>query len=221
MVSSVFRLIPVTFAAGFLSFVVGQAFALPAAQDPSPDAGSVRSGSRSSVQDRSAQKVKVGDKVSAGRLDIKLRDLNKGWFWRVSEMSYPGRSARPQPKKIVVLDFFATNCVNCKKMLPNLKRFAEQYKDRVQVLLVAVPENGDVGGKKLRAFFEREPMPFPVLEDPSAYYSKKWLPEVDGAVEMPYLFLIDSEGVVRAQAPGYHDSIDAALAPALESTLRL
>ncbi|HNZ03046.1 MAG TPA: TlpA disulfide reductase family protein [Myxococcota bacterium] len=168
-----------------------------------------------------AQKVKVGDLVSAGKLDIKLRDLGKGWFWRVSEMSYPGRSVGPKPKKIVVLDFFSTNCVSCKKMLPALKVFSEQYKDKVQVLLVAVPENGDVGGKKLRAFFEREPMPFPVLEDPSAYYSKKWLPEVNGKAEMPCLFLIDREGIVRAQAPGYHESIADALSPALESALKL
>ena len=173
----------------------------------------------SGPQSAGRKKVNVGDRVGESAHDLKLRDIQKGWFFRLSDYCHAGPARSYQQKKTVVLDFFATNCVQCKRMLPNLVDFATRHGDKVQVLLIAVPERDDVGGAKLRSFFERNPVPFPVLEDPSSYVSLKWLPEVDGTASMPYLFLIDVDGVVRAETPGYHDSVDAALAPALQDAL--
>lgn len=187
----------------------------------SSDAGGSRetAGAVSTDSPGSPKKVHVGDNAVSSSLNLKLRDIRNGWFFRLSDFCHSGKGRSYQQKKTVVLDFFSTDCVMCKKMLPRLADFARRHGDKVQVLLIAVPEKDDVEGRKLRSYFNRNPVPFPVLEDPSGYQTKRWLPVVNGIADMPYLFLVDKEGKVRAEVPGYHDSIDAALSPALGEAL--
>jgi thiol-disulfide isomerase/thioredoxin len=157
--------------------------------------------------------VRVGDSPA-----IKLRDL-KGEVHRLADYAYAGVEKR-FTKKVVVVDFFSTACAPCKKMLPLLVDFAKrQSAAGVQVLLVAVPEKADTDGSILKSYFQRNPVPFPVLSDRYEDYAKVWVPQKDGTVDLPYMFLVDRDGVVRAVVPGAHESIDEALSPALKSVI--
>lgn len=56
--------------------------------------------------------------------------------------------------KLVLVDFWATWCASCIKEFPKLDSLQDQFKDRVQVLLVNNPKSGD-NEKKINAFIEK------------------------------------------------------------------
>ena len=56
--------------------------------------------------------------------------------------------------KVVVLEFWATWCIPCQKMLADLQSFPEKYpdwKDRVVLIVASVDEKAEVASKHLQA----------------------------------------------------------------------
>ena len=118
----------------------------------------------------------------------------------------------------VLIDFFSVDCSACRQMLPVITEFANRNGDKVRVILIAIPEPGDRGNVRLKEYFKRNPVPFTLLLDLTGYSTSAWVPVQDGEAVIPYLFLIDGNGIVRGVAGGIHKSVEAAL-PAISSVI--
>jgi peroxiredoxin len=106
--------------------------------------------------------------------------------------------------RVVVLNFFATWCENCKAELPLLQRLHEQrHAAGVDVLTVDFNDGGDV-----RGFLAPYRLGFPALLDPSSQVGHAY--RLDG---LPVTFFIGRDGRV---AGVFHGQLsDATLASSL------
>ncbi len=135
-------------------------------------------------------------KVGSPAPSFSLRDQESTLF-KLSDLAYPGKERARQPRKVLVLDFFRTDCKPCRAALPKLAKLAAQFKGQaVQFVLIALLED-DEGEEKLERFFQKNKVPYPVLVDAYAVAAKQYVME-EGKVSIPALFLIDREGVLQA-----------------------
>lgn len=96
--------------------------------------------------------------------------------------------------KVVMLDFFADYCPPCRSMYDFEKKLVERMKDRPFLLLGV---NGDEP-KKLAEITKAGTIQWPTLADgPSGPIANDW--RVD---RVPWIFLIDKDGIVRRQFIG-------------------
>ena len=127
--------------------------------------------------------------------DFALRD-RQGTLVRLSDLASPGKAQTRQSRKVVVLDFFRTDCAPCVKALPKLVALHNKFKGRgVTVLLVALLEQ-ERGEQKLAAFLKRHPVPFSVLVDSYEVAAKKYVVQ-RGRAKIPALFVVDRKRVLR------------------------
>lgn len=94
--------------------------------------------------------------------------------------------------KVVLLDFWATWCKPCEKLMPGLQRLSDQYAEKGLVVLgVSIDEDKDAA-EKVQKFIEKKKITYPVLldvlEEPAwaAFHVKA----------IPAMFLIDRQGNV-------------------------
>jgi peroxiredoxin len=128
-----------------------------------------------------------------------LRDLDNRPL-ALSDLSYPGPEKSYKPKKVVLLDFFRTDCPPCKKKLPDVVALHQRLKDRgFTAVLVALVEEGD-GDTKLTAYLAAHPVPFPVVVDRHEYAAKKYIPVEGGGLSIGTMVLVDRDGTVRAKS---------------------
>ncbi|MBI2048150.1 MAG: redoxin domain-containing protein [Parcubacteria group bacterium] len=73
-------------------------------------------------------------------------------------------------QKPVVLDFFATWCPNCRRDMPNLNRFYEKYKDKIEVIGVNLQESPSV----VKKFIDEQNISFPIVLDPLGTVSRNY-----------------------------------------------
>jgi thiol-disulfide isomerase/thioredoxin len=124
-----------------------------------------------------AAPIKVGDTfpdLSKFRLEGKLPDL-KG--------------------KVVLVDFWASWCVPCKKSFPALNELHRRYGGKG---LVIIAVNVDENRANMEAFLKSIPASFTVVRD--AEQKLVATAEVEG---MPTSFLLDTTGRVRFRHNGY------------------
>lgn len=96
-------------------------------------------------------------------------------------------------KKPVVVDFWASWCPNCRRDMPNLNRYYEKYKDRVEVIGVNLQENEGT----VKDFIASRGFSFPIALDPFG--------QASGAFGIQYTnthFLIDKNGNLVRTIPG-------------------
>jgi peroxiredoxin len=147
-----------------------------------------------------------------------LRD-REGTLVSLSDLSYSGKARSHRPKHVVLLDFFRTDCKPCRKALPKLVALHNKLKGkRVKVFLVALLEE-DEGQEKLDRFLKGKRLPFPVLVDAYAVASKKYVAKGSG-VQIPALFVIDRQGVLRARHAGLQAKAQVALNKQLTDLLK-
>lgn len=96
-------------------------------------------------------------------------------------------------KKPVVVDFWASWCPNCRRDMPNLNRFYEKYKDKIEVIGVNLQESEST----VRNFITLLGISFPVALDPYGQASR-----VFGIQYTNTHFLIDKEGNLARTIPG-------------------
>lgn len=110
--------------------------------------------------------------------------------------------------KVVIVHFFATWCEPCREEMAGLSRLVARIGDG-PVALLAV----DVGEPELRVrrFFEKQPVPFPVLLDEDRAAMKAWSVAV-----LPTSFVLDASHVLRLYAGGPVDWDDPSALPLLE-----
>lgn len=96
-------------------------------------------------------------------------------------------------KKPVVVDFWASWCPNCRRDMPNLNRYYEKYKDKVEVIGVNLQESES----KVKDFIASRGISFPIALDPSGQASR-----VYGIQYTNTHFLINKEGNLARQIRG-------------------
>lgn len=103
-------------------------------------------------------------------------DLPKECF-DVEALSGESLAINPGQNGAIIIKFFATWCIDCRRELPDLKAKAELFKRyNVQVILLS-----DEGRDDLSFFAEREALPFPIYRLPKKFkeYGIYTLPTTD------------------------------------------
>ena len=93
----------------------------------------------------------------------------------------------------VLVNYFATWCVPCRKEHPELIRFAEQRKGTVALLGVVYSDSADA----VRRFRREEGGDWPMVLDPEGRTALEW-----GVAGVPESFLVDPQGIARARILG-------------------
>jgi DNA-binding beta-propeller fold protein YncE len=126
---------------------------------------------------------------------IRAPELSGGgeWFNVASPLSL--KSLRG---KVVLLDFWTYGCVNCMHILPDLKRFEEQFGDALVIVGVhSAKFTNERKPDNIRRIIVRYEIDHPVVNDAAFEIWKAY-----GARAWPTQVLIDPEGYVVATASG-------------------
>jgi len=111
----------------------------------------------------------------------------------------------------VVISYWSTWCIPCKKELPILQKLAQEYASQgLVVLTVNATDQDDVA--KVQEMVGELGMTFPVLLDQAKAFSSNYQ-----AMFFPSTFFIDASGVIREIKLG--DSTEADLRTKIESLL--
>jgi len=115
--------------------------------------------------------------------------------------------------KVVVVDFWASWCVPCRRSFPWLNAMHDKYADQG---LVIVGVNLDLERSAAEDFLQEFPPKFMIYFDESKELAKEF-----GVVAMPSSYLVGSDGEIRKRHYGFkvkkQDEYEAAIVEALES----
>lgn len=100
-------------------------------------------------------------------------------------------------KKAVVISFFATWCIPCKKEIPYLMQLKDQFKNKpIEFILIDVGEDKE----KVEPYIRQENIDLKVLFDQYQVVSKKY-----GATSLPRLVVISKGGKIKKYQKGFED----------------
>lgn len=96
--------------------------------------------------------------------------------------------------KVVVLHFYAFQCINCRRNLPHYNGWHEDFSsDDVVIIGIQTPEtSAEMDPKKVAAAIDAENISYPVLFDKDSKNWKAW-----GNTMWPTVYLIDRDGFIR------------------------
>jgi alkyl hydroperoxide reductase subunit AhpC len=144
-------------------------------------------------------RFEVGEEVPIFTLKVVNPDDSGESF--VSVDNYYGPSAK-EPKKAVLVSFFATYCEPCKKEMPYLAALHENYKDKgLEVLLVSIDKEADKI-EFAKNLAKEHNVKFPVLSDRFNIVAKRYF-----ISKLPCVYLINSEGKVDMVNVGYSGDV--------------
>lgn len=116
--------------------------------------------------------------------------------------------------RVVVIDFWASWCVPCRRSFPWLNEMQSRYADDG---LVIIGINVDRNSADAHNFLQQFPADFEIVYDSEADLAKRF-----GVEAMPSSFIIGRDGAIRNRHLGFKikkkDEYEAALAAALEET---
>ena len=97
----------------------------------------------------------------------------------------------------LMIDFWATWCVPCKKIMKHLDQYHQDYKDQgFKVLMINQDTPRSIG--KVKSYIRSQGYEFLVSLDPNKSTAKK----LNGMV-MPTLILVDKGGIIKWRHQGY------------------
>ena len=118
--------------------------------------------------------------------------------------------------RVVVIDFWASWCVPCRRSFPWLNAMQSKYADDG---LVIIGVNVDRESADADKFLERFPATFNIIYDSEADLAKRF-----GVQAMPSTFVIGRDGAIRNSHLGFkkkkQDEYEAALVAALKEKTR-
>lgn len=118
--------------------------------------------------------------------------------------------------KVVLLDFWATWCKPCVRIMPEVQRLHERYSDQGFTVAGVSIDEGDDRIEKINKFLDRYDISYPIYSDAKA--TPAWNQYRVKAV--PAMFLIDRDGDIVAQWLGVvdHDAVATEVAALLART---
>lgn len=117
-----------------------------------------------------------------------------------------------QRGNIIVLNFWASWCGPCRKEMPVLQSFHDQYSDLgVQVWGINVEQENQAG----RDFIQGIDISFPIFFDEKNTLSASYKVEA-----MPTTIIVDRNGQIRFVFQGYKDGYDKKYAKAIKQLIR-
>ena len=118
--------------------------------------------------------------------------------------------------KVVVVDFWASWCVPCRRSFPWLNDMHQKYADEG---LVIIGVNLDADRSEAMKFLEEFPAEFSIFYDESKDLAREF-----GVVAMPSSFVIGRDGQIRKKHFGFkvkkQDEYESAIVDALADALR-
>ncbi len=121
-----------------------------------------------------------------------------------------------EPKKLVIMSFFATYCDPCKKEMPELARIYDAYKDQgLGVMLVSI-DKGDEQKEEIINLAKTSNVHFPVVHDRFQVVARRYAAE-----RLPYMLMLDPAGNVKVVHVGYTEEIKANLENEVRAQLGL
>ncbi len=100
-------------------------------------------------------------------------------------------------KKIIIIDFWATWCKPCKKLLKKLDELGHEFRDQVIVLAISTDESSSFA--RIESFVKSRRYRFTVLLDPDSSVSGIFNP----AGTIPYTMIIDLNKKIVFTHTGY------------------
>jgi len=101
-------------------------------------------------------------------------------------------------KKIVVIDFWATYCIQCRPMLDQLQILYNKYKDKgFDVVIISVDTPQNVG--KIKPYFKSRGYPFTVILDTDSQISRVLKP----GKGLPSTIVVNKNGDIVLRHEGY------------------
>ena len=129
----------------------------------------------------------------------------------------------------VLVDFWATWCVPCRKAMPHMQKLNETYgpagrtEGGLVVLGIAID---DAGGKVVKPFYQKLKITYPMLADPpvppaaaGVSATAKDMKKRYGVQEIPVVYLIDASGTITHAHVGATDAQMAELDRAIAALL--
>ncbi len=103
--------------------------------------------------------------------------------------------------KVVVLDFWATWCPPCRKMIPELKKIYSKYKNKNVAVIGISMDEGSLA--TIKTFVDNAGIKYPVVKGDHA------LSKAYGYINaIPTSFIIDKAGVIRDKHTGFRSAED-------------
>ncbi|MBN1592762.1 MAG: TlpA family protein disulfide reductase [Candidatus Coatesbacteria bacterium] len=101
--------------------------------------------------------------------------------------------------KVVIIDFWATWCVPCRKAIKFYEKlYREKYKEGLMVIAVSI----DQRDSKLENYLDKRPLSYPVIHDPDKELMKKY-----GVFKVPTTFIIDKDGKIQNKYVGIMEEV--------------
>ena len=97
--------------------------------------------------------------------------------------------------KVVVIDFWASWCVPCRRSFPWLDEMQDKYREQG---LVVIGVNLDTDASEAEAFLRAFPVSFQILKDPDGALAHKY-----DVIAMPSSYVIDRNGEISARHLGF------------------
>ena len=117
-------------------------------------------------------------------------------------------------KKHLVAAFWATWCEPCKQELKKLAEIYPAFSDSVE--FVGISTDTEEMIDKVNEFAAEAALPFPILVDPSGNTVSSMIP---GGDSVPYMMIVDRNGVIVSRHSGYNPGDEEALKRELEALL--
>jgi thiol-disulfide isomerase/thioredoxin len=134
----------------------------------------------------------------------------------VETLKGKGPKSLAQAKGTVVLvDFWATFCKPCKKVLTEYQQLVADYDGKLAVIAVSVDYPDDVGADQIEGFADALGLSFSIVWDDTETTVSRYDPP-----DMPTSYLIDQQGVLRQIYRGSQDADPKRIRADVDALLR-
>lgn len=131
----------------------------------------------------------------AGLEALPYPEVGKLYAFELTTIDGKKVSSQTLKGKVVLLDFWASWCAPCMKLIPDLKKtYKELRKDGFEVIGINLDDSVD----KARKIAQKEKLPWPVVIAPLDKEHRKLWQTASGIQGIPRLLLINRNGILKA-----------------------